>query len=205
MLNKRVKFSVTLKKEEIINNLGCRSIGEPLERITRWTSGSECAPRGPCNGTGPGSCRSPCSSCWPAVWVRRCTWAGGSSWRWGTGRLQPHAVDPGSITNEVIQEWIWKRRHQRLYIRIGTYAPEGDRSPTQDVVPQPQVDSMLGLKLDSPNDTWKRERATQGSCQQLPTLIMASFMNGNQNHASKAAAKKADYAFTFFYLLLIEG
>ena len=73
------------------------------------------------------------------------------------------------------------------------------------MVPKPQVDSMLGLKLESPNDTWKRERATQGSCQQLPTLIMASFMNGNQNHASKAAAKKADYAFTFFYLLLIEG
>ena len=35
MLNERVKFSVTLKKEEIINNLGCRSTGEPLERITR--------------------------------------------------------------------------------------------------------------------------------------------------------------------------
>lgn len=30
-------------------------------------------------------------------------------------------------------------------------------------------------------------------------------MNGNQKHASKAAAKKADYAFTFFHLFLTEG
>ena len=30
-------------------------------------------------------------------------------------------------------------------------------------------------------------------------------MNGNQKHASKAAVKKADYVFTFFYLFLIEG
>lgn len=96
--------------QQPFSNLSRRLGQYPSGIITRWTSGSACAPRGCGNGTDPGSFRSLCGSCWMGRLVRTYTWACGSSWQWGTEPLQPHSVDPGSITNEVIQEWIWKRR-----------------------------------------------------------------------------------------------
>lgn len=93
------------------SNLSWGRMQHPWGIITRWTSGWVCVPRGCGSGTDPGSSQSPYSSCWLGMSVRMYTWACGSSWRWGTTPLQPHSVDPGSITNEVIQEWIWKRRH----------------------------------------------------------------------------------------------